>query len=79
MPLLQHLIVIEQGLGPIIQKIVIADAAKEERFKRPDPDLSLSEGGLPLGLPILEAEKHGKGANHEAKRCEESRDTAPPD
>ena len=78
-PLLQYFIVIEQGFSPIIQEIVIAGAAEGERRERPEPDLWLSENGLPCCVPITKSEKHGKGADHKAERSKECRYAAPPD
>ena len=79
MPLLQYLIVIEQGFCPIIQEIVVARATEGEWKERPEVDVCLSEGGLPCCVPVLSSEKHGEGADREAERSEERRYAAPPD
>jgi len=78
-PLLQYLIVIEQGFCPIIQEIVVAHATEGEWKERPEVDVWLSEDGFPSCVPILKSEKHGEGANCEAERSEERRYAAPPD
>ena len=78
-PLLQYLIVIEQGFCPIIQEIVVAHATEGEWEERPEVDVWLSEGGLPSCVPFLKSKKHGEGADSEAERSEERRYAAPPD